>query len=64
MNWFDFGMRTLLVIVFLIPLILTSRTKPLIGKRCRDCSVKNKDWKIVATGHDNFAWQHNCESSK
>ena len=45
-------------------LFLSSRTKPMIASRCRDCGEKNKDWEIVPTGHDDFGWQHKCKKVK
>ena len=33
---------------------------PLFKMRCGDCGHKDRNWEIVATGHDDFAWQHKC----
>jgi len=34
---------------------------PLLKKRCKYCGYKGRNWTIVAIGHDNFTWEHNCE---
>ena len=34
--------------------------KPLFKMKCRDCGHKDRNWEVVCTGHDDFAWQHKC----
>ncbi len=37
-----------------------SASTPLFPMRCRDCGHRDRQWETVATGHDDFAWQHKC----
>ncbi|MCK5020965.1 MAG: hypothetical protein KAS32_28380 [Candidatus Peribacteraceae bacterium] len=51
---------SLFVCIMLFIFSRAAASKPLFKMRCKDCGCKDKDWKIVPIGHDNFAWQHNC----
>ena len=54
----------LMIIGFCFLIHLMIRSNPLFKIRCKDCKHKDRDWKIVPIGHDDFAWQHNCKENK
>lgn len=53
-----------IVCPFLFIIYLNSRNTLLFKHRCNICEAKDKNWNIVATGHDDFSWQHNCKINK
>ena len=39
---------------------MACRTKPLFRMSCYRCGHKDKEWRVVPSGHDDFTWQHDC----
>ena len=36
----------------------------MFAKKCKHCGKKDKNWRVLPVGHDNFAWHHQCDASK
>ncbi len=51
---------TLIIVVFIFLFYIAGRTSPLFKMRCDNCGCKNKNWTVVPTAHQEFAWQHKC----
>lgn len=35
--------------------------KPLFPMKCKYCGKLNRNWLVMPTGGDNFAWRHRCD---
>jgi len=56
------GLTLLIIIMGLFILWGSLSEIPLFKKKCPNCGKKDRNWKLIYIGHDNFCWHHNCKS--